>query len=231
MVAADRREFEGLADVRPVKTSARWSAQARLGDRRCLLVANGMGRANAFAAVEQACRDYPVDLVVSTGYAGALTPKLQMGNILAATLVRQQQGSLEYPVNLPAYTPRPGVLTGNLLTIDHIAQTVAEKASLAETGADAVDMEAFAVAAAAESRGLPFFCVRAISDDSESDLGIDFNRALRLDGTVSGWRVLGQAMREPSLWPRLNQLRRSARQASRNLAEFLSECQFPSNER
>ncbi len=231
MVAADRRELAGLSDVRPVKTFARWSGEAQLHGRRCLLIANGLGRANASDAVAQACRDYKVDVVVSTGYAGALTPKLQVGNILVVTSVRQREGCLKYPVNLPAYTPRAGVLTGSLLTIDHIAQSVAEKASLAGTGADAVDMEASAVAAEADSRGLPFFCIRSISDDSETDLGIDFNRARRSDGTVSGWRVLGQAVHKPSLLPTLNRLRRSASEASRNLAEFLSECQFPLEQR
>jgi len=231
IVAADQREFSGIVGARSVKSSARWAAEARLQGRRCLLIANGLGRTNASAAVDQACRDYTVDLVVSTGYAGALRPRLKVGNILVATTVLQRTGSLEYPVNLPAYAPRPGVLTGSLLTIDHIAQSVDEKASLAETGADAVDMEASAVAAKAESRSLPFFCIRSISDDSETDLGIDFNRARRPDGTVSGWGVFGQAVRQPSLWPRLNRLRRSASEASRNLAEFLNECQFPLKDR
>ena len=231
MVAADRREFAGFSEARPVQTSACWSAQVRLHGRQCLLLANGVGRSNASRAVDEACGEFDIELVVSTGYAGAITPKLQMGNILVVSLVREQQRSLDYPVSLPDYIPAEGVGQGGLLTIDHIAHSAEEKSRLATTGFDAVDMEASAVAAVAQQRCLPFYCVRVISDDASTDLEIDFNRARRADGTISGWSVLGQAIPNPRRWPRLNELRKNASSASRSLGKFLSECQFSSHRR
>ena len=228
MIAADRREFSGFPDVRPIPTRARWSAEVRFQGRRCVLLANGVGRQNAAQAADWACRKLNVELIVSTGYAGAITPKLQMGNILVVSLVRQHEGCLEYPVNVPVYPPAEGVSTGSLLTIDQIAQSADEKSRLALTGFDAVDMEASAVAAIAKERGIPFVCIRTISDDAQTDLEIDFNRARRPDGTISGWHVLGQVIRKPRLWLRLDELRRNAQEASRRLGEFLAQCKFPS---
>lgn len=151
-----------------------------------------------------------------------------MGDVFLAECVLLPGGALEYPVSLPLFDDGPvEVRRGKLVTVDRVAGTVEEKRRLAQLGADAVDMEAFEVGEQAAKRGLPFFCVRVISDDAETDLGFDFDRARRAAGTVSGWAVAAQAGLSPARWRKLFELKRNGELAARNLAHFLERCRFP----
>jgi hypothetical protein len=113
-----------------------------------------------------------------------------------------------------------------LVTVDSVAQDAAAKARLRETGADAVDMEAAALARGAQAQQLPFYCVRAISDDARTSFEVDFNAARRRDGTFSGWRIAAQAGLSRRRWRQLMDLKRVGEQASRNLAAFFERCSF-----
>ena len=97
---------------------------------------------------------------------------------------------------------------------------------LRQSGADAVDMEAYAVADEAAKRGVPFCCVRGVSDRANTDFPVNFNRASRSDGTFAGWKILAQAGLSTSRWKRLLDLKRNADLASHRLAEFLKSCKF-----
>ena len=88
-------------------------------------------------------------------------------------------------------------------------------------------MEASSVAAVAEEQGLPFFCIRAISDLAAEDMPVDFNRALRSDGSLSAWSVFGQALLTRGRWSRLMRLRRDSAAAARSLGRCLRRCEFP----
>ena len=197
-----------------------------MGGRRALLVANGPGRENAAKSVELAAEQFPIAAIVSTGFAGALDPSLKVGDAFLAGRVIQFEGGLKYPVELPAKPLETPAIVGTLLTIDHVAQDASTKASLRQHGAGAVDMEAAAIAQQAAQRGLPFYCVRAISDKAATNLGIDFNAARRSDGTFSGWRIAGQAGLSPSRWLELFSLWRDAQKAAATLARLLTQCRF-----
>lgn len=208
-----------------------------------MLVANGPGRKNAREAVSVACREFPVRAVVSTGCVGALDPELRAGELFLADRVIESGTGAEYPVQLevefgstsrselasPASDRSASELVpavGALLTVDEVAQDAAVKARLRETGARAVDMEASAVAAEAQALGLPFYCVRAVSDDAATSFEIDFNRARRADGTFSGWRVVAQAGLSRRRWSHLATIYRDARKAFETLGAFFRNCRF-----
>jgi hypothetical protein len=87
-------------------------------------------------------------------------------------------------------------------------------------------MEAAALARGAQARQLPFYCVRAISDDARTSFEVDFNAARRPDGTFSGWRIAAQAGLSRRRWRQLMDLKRVGEQASRNLAAFFERCSF-----
>ncbi len=57
------------------------------------------------------------------------------------------------------------------------------------TGAVAVDMESAAAASAATRMGAPWISIRAITDDSEQDLPLDFNKLMDPDGNISASRL------------------------------------------
>jgi uridine phosphorylase len=231
LVAADWREFKPLCGLEgrfaPCEIGLRWSAWGILNGQLAMLAAHGPGRENARQAVQTACAQFAVSALISTGVAGALDPDLRVGDTFLPNLVIEFQTQVEYAVRLPAVYPE-GARRGRLLTVDTVIQDADSKADLRESGADAVDMEASAVAAEAEARGLPFYCVRAISDGAETSFPLDFNRARRPDGTFSGLELIAQAAVQPSSWKELWALRRDAEVAFQALGGFLQACEFES---
>ena len=210
----------------PLEAGLRWSAQASLNGSAALLVANGPGGKNAEAAVRRSCDKFDVRAVVSTGFVGALDADLRVTDVFLANRITQFEPRLEYPVRLPECSIHPGPATGRLLTVDEVVQSAEYKKQLRETGFEAVDMEASAVAAEARRRQLPFYCVRAVSDESGTSFEIDFNRCRRADGTFSGWRVAAQAGISLRRWKQLSALRRDARRASMALGTFFRHASF-----
>ncbi len=228
IVGAERREFAGFEPSRwrlqPLKLGIRWAASGFLGQTAVLLAANGPGGGNALGALEAAGRAATIGALVSTGFAGALTPELQVGDVFLAESVLEFKTGVEYSVKLPECA-EPAAC-GRLLTMDSVAQDAATKARLRQLGADAVDMETAALGRAAQARQLPFYCVRAVSDDARTSFDVDFNAARRRDGTFSGWRIAAQAGLSRRRWRHLMELKRAGEQASRNLAAFFEHCSF-----
>jgi adenosylhomocysteine nucleosidase len=230
VVAADQIEFGAFAAAghlpAPIAFGVRWSAQASLNGRSALLVANGAGRKNAAAAVQKSCEKFDVQAVISTGFVGALDADLRAGDVFLASQVTQFEPRLEYPVRLPVCSIQPATVAGKLLTVDEVVQSTRRKQKLRESGFEAVDMEASAVAAEAARRNLPIYCVRAVSDEAGTSFEIDFNRCRRADGTFSGWRIAAQAGISPRRWKNLLALRQGALQASMALGTFFGRARF-----
>ena len=116
--------------------------------------------------------------------------------------------------------------TGNvaglwLVTLPHFAGRV-EKMRLASLyGAAFVDMEAFGLARVAEKEGIPFYCVKAISDGPHENLP-DFNRFF--DTSESRFRLMSFiffAVLRPWLWPALMRLGAYSNQAARDLRRLV----------
>jgi adenosylhomocysteine nucleosidase len=221
-VAADKMEYSGVlpfaAAVRSPRLKVDWAREARLAAHVVLLAANGAGAARAAAAVDAACDGFHPDAVVSTGFCGALDPALTVAAVVVATFVSGPDG--DYPA-LPVSSPS-AFCAGPVRSIGHVARTAEEKRLLRETGACAVEMEAAGVAARARQRGLPFYCVRGVTD-----LADDYNKALRPDGHFDTISILASALRNPVVrLPELVRLRRRCLLASRALGSFLADCKF-----
>jgi adenosylhomocysteine nucleosidase len=219
-VAAEAREFTGLlqfcTEVAIVDLAVRWARSGNLHGNRILMIANGAGARQAALAVD---RSPEVTGIVSTGFCGALDPSLQIGDIFVASSVEGR------PTLMPE--SQRHCASGALASIDHVAQTAAEKRKLRSAGAAAVEMEAAGVAERARTRGLPFFCVRSVTDLAEENFANDLNRALRADGHFDTMQILMSAMRRPAVrLPELVRLSKRCRFASGTLGEFLADCRF-----
>ncbi|HTK77348.1 MAG TPA: hypothetical protein VL371_18940 [Gemmataceae bacterium] len=221
-VAADPMEFRGMlarsTEVRPSSAPVRFAREARIGAHHALLIANGMGWARAAAAVDSGDTFRP-DAIVSTGFCGALDERLSVADIVVATAVVGD--GRDCPAR--SVGPRAGVI----VSLDHVAQTAVEKQKLRKSGAIAVEMEAAAVGKAAADRGIPFYCVRAVTDLAGETFANDFNRALRGDGHLDTISILRGALCRPrSRIPELLRLRRRCVRASEALGEFIVGCRF-----
>jgi len=225
ILAADCFELRELCDIKFLRRSP-LGVEGTLSGQQVRFVASGVGVKNARAAVERVFQAEAPSAIVSVGYVGALDPALEVGQVFLPRRVKRIGEKVDYQAAQPAFPSVEGIAQGTLLTIDRVAQTSREKGMLRQSGADAVDMEAYAVAEEAGKRGVPFYCVRVVSDHAKTDFPVDFNRARRADGTFSGWKVLAQAGLSSSRWRRLLDLKRDADLASHRLAGFLRNCQF-----
>jgi nucleoside phosphorylase len=207
----------------------KWARGGKIREHEVLLVANGVGWSRAAAGVDTACPEFRPDAVISTGFCGACDPKLDIGDVVVATEV-QCCGPDATPLSspFPAVSPAQShPYSGPIASIDHVAQTAKEKAALHAGGAIAVEMEASAVAKACETRGLPFYCVRSVTDLAGEDMENDFNRALRSDGQLDTMLIFSHALHHPvTRMPELIRLRQNSIRAARTLGDFFADCRF-----
>jgi len=213
LVAAEAMEFEGvLARAQQVGRAAvrtGWARTCRIGGHEALLVANGAGWKRAAAAAAAGIEAWRPEAVVSTGFCGALDESLGVADVVVGT------------------DGLRGGNRGTILTVDHVVRTAEEKRKLKESGAVAVEMEAAAVAERARERGLPFHCVRAVTDLAGESLANDFQAALRSDGHFATITILQGALRHPSTRvPELLRLRARCKRAARALGDFFVVCGF-----
>ena len=227
IVAADAMEFPGIlrhtAEVKPAGLPVDWSRSARLGNHELVLIANGAGAHRAAAAVDAALERFPADTIVSTGFCGALAPELAIADIVVGSAV--SAGARTFPVLYPEGLALHHM--GVVCSIDHVAQTAEEKRRLRAGGGSVVEMEAGGVAERTAALGVPFYCVKVVTDLAGEDMANDFNRALRPDGHFATMSILLGALRHPQVClPELIRLRKRCLRGARVLGDFIADCRF-----
>jgi len=180
---------------------------------RVVLVCGGMGSEAARRATEAVISLYSPALVVSAGFAGGLDPALAAGHTLTPRhVIDAGDGS----------RTDSGCGEGVLVTFGTIADAE-QKAKLAQAyGAHAVDMEAAAVARAAEAHGVKFLACKVISESSDSRLP-PIARFIREDGSFQTLRFLAFIAMRPWLWGSVQRLARDSMLAAGKLCEALAE--------
>ena len=225
-IAAESREFDGLlrhaTQQRPLAGPIVFAREAEVDGVRWILAANGPGARLAAEAVRFALSAAAPRALVSTGFCGSLEPDWPEGDIVVATEVRSREGS--WPASAPDSTMP--YRKGAVVSGDRVAATSAEKADLKREGASAVEMEAAVVAQSASSAGVPFYCIRAVSDTATGDMPLDFNEYRDAEGRFDRSRIAGAALLRPGAIAGLMRLDAACRRASRNLGDFLAHCRF-----
>jgi adenosylhomocysteine nucleosidase len=151
------------------------------------------------------------NIICSAGFAGALDPKLRVGDVVRpSSVINAGDGS------------RTVVEGGEgvLVSFASVASPV-QKSKLRDSfGADVVDMEAAAVARSAEARHKQFTVVKAISDEMDFEFPA-MDRFIDADGRFSQGRFAWYAGVRPWLWPRVMRLARNSKRASHALCAYL----------
>src|ERR1700730_17759064 len=229
-IAAEAREFDGLLPfcntVETLHWPLSWARSAKLNGRQIFLTANGAGPNRAADAFEVARSKMPnagTAPAVITGFCVALDPNLKVADVFVATTI-QAAGEL-----VPLPTPqcsRPH-FSGTLVSIDRVAQTTEEKRDLYSAGAQAVEMEAAGVLSRVREWGMPFYCIRSVTDLAAESFRMDFNAVRTSDGRFSTPRILAAAIARPiTIAPELIELRRRCATAAQSLGEFIADCNF-----
>jgi len=176
-----------------------------------VLICGGIGAVPARRAAEAVIALYAPAVIYSVGFAGALEPEVKVGNVFQpAQVIDAGDGSR---VNL-----REG--KGILVSFASVA-TPAKKARLkAAFGAQLVDMEAAAVARAAQARGVEFVTVKSVSDEFDFTFP-EMERFLDSEGQFQQLRFAGFAFLRPWSWGKFNQLLKNSNLASARLGDWL----------
>jgi adenosylhomocysteine nucleosidase len=225
-----RREFRPHLRLAGGPCPARFCGPAWL---TVLVVETGIGQAKVAAALDWLLAKpnfeqvpYQPSLLIYAGFAGALSERLKVGDVLLADEIVDAHGQSwkpTWPNPLPEGKWKPPLHRGRLLTMDRIVGTAEEKRELGvQHQAVAVDMESALFAARCTQAGIPFACVRAISDSVTTTLALSLVSLLE-GGDVSVWRVLKAVARQPRLVPELLRLARDTNRASEQLGLALGE--------
>jgi adenosylhomocysteine nucleosidase len=223
-----------------------------LNGRRVVVLLSGPGRENAAKAAETLIDGHKPQYVLSTGFAGGLSPKLKRHDILSFVEVLLESGEsiaisplplgegpgvraaevkntdpvLDTPLPIgPHPNPLPLGEGSKLLTADRVIRTAAEKKSLFEkTGAMAVDMETFAVAEVCRRRKVPCFAVRIIHDPAVETLPPDIEKLLnQKTETARFGAAIGALWKRPSSFKDMWALKENSLVAAKKLADFVAE--------
>ncbi|PYV72114.1 MAG: hypothetical protein DMG97_14250, partial [Acidobacteria bacterium] len=187
-----------------------------------VVVCGGIGAESARRAAEAVIANYSPQSVISAGVAGALVSDLHVGDTIFPVVVIDTQDGSRHESGIHSAPLGQSSLGRTILATYPEIASVAQKQQLAKSyGAHAVDMEAAAVARAAEKHGLPFIAVKAISDDLSFELP-EMNRFIRNGRFLTRNFVFHVAVR-PWLWLRVLRLARNTRLASENLCAWLRE--------
>lgn len=216
------------------KESDRPFFKARFRQTEVWLYAGGMGPRAAVRAADWAISQWKPDLLVLAGVAGALSPGLQVGDIIVADPVVGDAGLvLPVPYKLPVPEDRPGGLRvrhGPMLSRDRVLITAAEKRSAYAHATYhphppplAVEMETAAVVRVLEGKGISWAAVRGVSDTASEELPMDFNKLRTPTGDLPVGKVVGAAVTNPAAISGLMRLARNTKTASENVARYLHD--------
>jgi adenosylhomocysteine nucleosidase len=236
-VAAEAAELEPFCERLEAARKLNWpldyAREGILDGRRVMLAANGAGPRLAVRAVETAIRAISaadlsaslLEAVVSTGFCGALDPKLGEEQIVVASAVLDAATGETSPCATLCAVP-DGAVSGIVLSQDRVANSAAEKRELHARGAIAVDMESAGVLARARRSEVPFYCVKVVTDRADESFALDLNRMRTSEGRIARGKIGRYTLTHPHLLRHLFHLRSRADKAARELGEFLASCRI-----
>jgi len=211
IVSALEREISGLVKGwEPCSVAGLKSKCWRHGET--VVVALGVGWDKAFGGTKVVIEALRPELVTSVGYSGSLSSELAVGSVFIPAQVIGSKNDGAH---------QTGFGRGTLVTTSGVAGVGAKRELAARYGALAVDMEAAAVAEAAQASGVRFAAVKAISDGVNDEM--DFvGEFVTPEGFKTAAFLVHVALR-PKLWGALVRLGSNSQKALEALTVALKE--------
>jgi adenosylhomocysteine nucleosidase len=180
-----------------------------------VLVCGGMGSEAARRAAEAVIALYSPAVVISAGFAGGLDPALPVGHTLTPRhVIDAGDGS----------RTDSGAGEGVLISFETVADAEQKVRFATAFGAHAVDMEAAAVARAAQAHGVKFLACKVISDTSDSRLP-PIAPFIGTDGRFHALRFMVHIAVRPWLWKGVRKLAKDSLRAAQSLGISLEQRQ------
>jgi adenosylhomocysteine nucleosidase len=181
-------------------------------DGHAVVACAGMGAHRAALAVEAALAAMPVTALISAGLAGACDINLQVGAIVRAGTVIDARTSEQFQASGGSTV---------LVSSGKIASILDKSQFFKLYRADAVDMEAAAVARLAQLHKLEFRAIKAISDEADFDVQ-GLARFATADGQFREKAFAVQTALMPWMWPKAIALGRNGSKALKTLTAALN---------
>lgn len=177
--------------------------EAKYKDKDIVLGYSKIGKVNASLTAATMIEKFGVDLLLFTGVAGGINPKLKIGDLIVATRLCQHDLDITAFGHPYGYVPEGAVYLKPSLKLLRIAKEVADERNIdlvrgiIATGdqfisdttkkewirntfnADALEMEGAAVAVVCDAFDIPFFVMRSISDTADDGAVEDFDEFLK----------------------------------------------------
>lgn len=141
----------------------------------------GVGISNAKWELEKQIQENQYDFILNVGTAGSLEDNLKVGDIFIPDEIEYFSKEKKHTINLEQKIKlKPDWQTGVLVSSDDdIIKPEDKKELKSQTGAKAVDMEAYAIAKICEKENIPFLCLKVISDLADSFVKREYLKALK----------------------------------------------------
>jgi nucleoside phosphorylase len=134
--------------------------RGKIGDREVEVLHTGVGEKVSRQRMGKFLENQQFDLLISTGFAGALNDELQVGDLLLA----RNFSTIDTNEKRSSVSRLP-IHVANLLTAPTLIDSSNERTEIARTsGAAAVDMETEFIARACAAHGIPLLSLRVITD-------------------------------------------------------------------
>ncbi len=195
---------------------------------KCII--SGIGIKRATEAAEHLCAEKP-DLILSIGVSGGLSVGLEAGSLVAATSIHSDVAGIDSwfendddaQMRSDLIPACGNIQCGKLITASEPVLTPEEKLFMHErTGALAIDMESIAIAQVAKKTGIPFGCIRAVSDDSKRGIPPESLAGVDETGKTQLAPILKAIMKRPSLIFELIPMGRDYSKALKALGKILA---------
>jgi adenosylhomocysteine nucleosidase len=172
----------------------------------------GMGAARASLAIEAALALGPASELISVGFAGACDLRFHVGDVIHPTILIDARTGERFFLADPSTTEAAEIV----VTVAAPAGVMAKHRLGISYSASAVDMEAAAVARIALARELPFFAIKAISDEADFELP-DMQQFSTEDGQFQESEFGVYVALRPWLWKSVLSMAKGSRLAAERL--------------
>lgn len=211
--------LERIKDYKEVKHANNVFYLANFSGKKLVIAYSKIGKVNAALTASAMIEKFGARKLLFTGVAGALNPNLKIGDMLYATSLVQHDVDITAFGHPYGYVPETSIFIKSDDALNALASSVAAekgielKGGVIATGdqficdnakkewlkvtfkADAAEMEGASVALVCESLGVPFFVLRAISDEAGGSAEFDFDKFLQDSANVSAQFMLAMIER------------------------------------
>lgn len=168
-----------LADASEHRSGAITFHTGRIGANEVALMQCGIGKVNAAIGTVSLIDAFSPDLVINTGVAAGAGDAVRVMDLVVADrlvhhdfwCIGEEWGQVPgcprfFPAQVPQLPEKDSVKTGLIATGELFITSKEQVDTIASRFPDvlAIDMESAAIAQACHARGVPFICLRLISD-------------------------------------------------------------------